>query len=78
MIRDIEYRDTGAGEEWHGDGLGRLVHSTDYDRTEPLCLMLSRCDLAIIDKHKSENQDPRDFLQRMISENLRVLRDRTP
>lgn len=51
---------------------------TDYDRTEPLCIMLSRCDLAIIDKHKSENQDPRDFLQRLISENLRVLRDRTP
>jgi len=50
----------------------------DYDRTTPIVLMLSDCDLAIIDRHKSENQDPRDFLQRLISENLRVLRDRMP
>ena len=51
---------------------------TDYDRINPVCLMLSDCDLAIIEKHKSDGQDMRDFLQRMISENLRVMRDRTP
>jgi hypothetical protein len=50
----------------------------DYDRINPVRLMLSNCDLAIIDRHKSEGQDVRDFLQRLISENLRVMRDRTP
>jgi len=52
--------------------------TTDYDRINSICLMLSDCDLAIIEGAKNEGQDVRDFLQRMISENLRVLRDRTP
>jgi len=52
--------------------------TTDYDRINPVGLMLSNCDMAIIEGAKSEGQDTRDFLQRMISENLRVLRDSTP
>jgi hypothetical protein len=74
-----EFRKSEGGCSYHEKKTGKCNDpSTDYDRINPVCIMLSDCDLAIIDRHKSEGQDTRDFLQRLISENLRVMRDRTP
>jgi hypothetical protein len=53
----------------------RREQITDYDRTEPIVLMLSPCDLDIIEGARGE-VEMHDFLQRMISENLRCIRDR--
>jgi len=49
---------------------------TDYERDVPCIVWLSHCDLKIIEGAKSKEQTTVTFLQRLISENLRVIRDR--